>query len=63
MPEKKNSYNEPKRERICNICGIIYSAVITENCPFCDLVKELQELQELREKVKKYGKQRKEKNR
>ena len=33
-----NPHGDPKMERICNICGVMYSEVITKECPLCNFV-------------------------
>lgn len=30
-----------KQERICPVCGVMYSCIITEECPLCKLKEEL----------------------
>lgn len=36
-----NTHGDPKMERICNVCGVMYSEVISKECPLCKIKKEL----------------------
>lgn len=49
---EKKSYSEEnkmsdtngdsKMERICSECGVMYSEIITDECPLCKLLDELE---------------------
>ena len=34
------SYEDVKMERICSVCGVMYSEIITRECPVCELRKQ-----------------------
>ena len=38
-----NDHNDPTMKRICSVCGVMYSEVITKECPLCKLIDELDE--------------------
>ena len=40
IEEIMNPHNDPKMERICNICGVMYSEVISKECPLCKRKRE-----------------------
>lgn len=39
--EKIMTHEDVKMERICSVCGAMYSEIITEECPVCRLEREI----------------------
>ena len=49
MPEKKNSYNDVEMKRICNVCGVYYSMIISFRCPVCQTMGGVKSIWEAKE--------------